>query len=192
MNTSDDAIAIDRLVDGELDENDRRDLLRRLETIPDGWRRCALAFLEAKEFAQSAQAWTRDHAPVHSEPERVVARPRHKGTRMFRIAATAMLAAFAFASGFAAGGKRPEHTVVQYEPPKAAPVSNFPDIPTPAPVVAAPMPPAVSRYVQANLERQGYRVEPARKLVSLNLDGGRRVTIPVEGVEIHYVGRQTY
>jgi hypothetical protein len=41
---------LDRLVDGELAEPQRRALLARLEHRPDGWRRCALAFLEA-------QAW---------------------------------------------------------------------------------------------------------------------------------------
>ena len=41
---------MDRLVDGEVAEPERRALLSRLERMPDGWRRCALAFLEA-------QAW---------------------------------------------------------------------------------------------------------------------------------------
>lgn len=39
---------LDLLVDGQLDETQRRDLLRSLEQQPDGWRRCALAFLEAQ------------------------------------------------------------------------------------------------------------------------------------------------
>src|SRR5271167_4761222 len=38
----------DRLVDGELSEADRRSLLVQLEHQPDGWRHCALAFLEAQ------------------------------------------------------------------------------------------------------------------------------------------------
>lgn len=39
---------LDLLVDGQLDEPQRRELLRSLEQQPDGWRRCALAFLEAQ------------------------------------------------------------------------------------------------------------------------------------------------
>jgi hypothetical protein len=39
---------LDLLVDGELGESDRRALLVRLEHEPDGWRRCALAFLESQ------------------------------------------------------------------------------------------------------------------------------------------------
>jgi len=38
--------AIDRLVDGELADAERRELLIQLENDPDGWRQCALAFLE--------------------------------------------------------------------------------------------------------------------------------------------------
>jgi hypothetical protein len=49
----DDTDMLDRLVDGELGDREYRELLLRLETQPDGWRRCALAFLEA-------QAWRRE------------------------------------------------------------------------------------------------------------------------------------
>jgi len=43
----------DLLVDGELDSARQQELLSHLDTTPDGWRRCALAFLEA-------QAWRSD------------------------------------------------------------------------------------------------------------------------------------
>jgi hypothetical protein len=52
MERSDD-ILFDRLVDGELTGAERRELLASLDGRPDGWRRCALAFLEA-------QAWQRE------------------------------------------------------------------------------------------------------------------------------------
>ncbi len=39
---------LDRLVDGELSTAEQRALMARLETEPDGWRRCALAFLESQ------------------------------------------------------------------------------------------------------------------------------------------------
>src|SRR5687767_12303111 len=53
MNLSDeqrDAMLIDRLVDGELSGDERRHLLASLEAQPDGWRRCALAFVEAQTW----------------------------------------------------------------------------------------------------------------------------------------------
>lgn len=50
----------DRLVDGELTPSEYRKLLRSLDQRPDGWRRCALAFLES-------QAWTRDLSTATDE-----------------------------------------------------------------------------------------------------------------------------
>ena len=38
----------DRLVDGELDEHERGELLAGLDKEPSGWRRCALVSLEAQ------------------------------------------------------------------------------------------------------------------------------------------------
>lgn len=42
----------DLLVDGELDNDHRQTLLRSLDGKPGGWRRCALAFLEAQSWGQ--------------------------------------------------------------------------------------------------------------------------------------------
>ena len=39
---------VDLLVDGELDDERQRQALLALEAQPDGWRRCALAFVEAQ------------------------------------------------------------------------------------------------------------------------------------------------
>lgn len=41
-----DEATLNRLVDGELDEPEYRRTLLRLDVEPDGWKRCALAFLE--------------------------------------------------------------------------------------------------------------------------------------------------
>ncbi|MEJ7637798.1 MAG: hypothetical protein WKF75_07380, partial [Singulisphaera sp.] len=51
--TTDDPLQIDRLVDGELDPAERHALLVRFETEPGGWRRCALAFLEAQSWREA-------------------------------------------------------------------------------------------------------------------------------------------
>ena len=51
MNTDD--TRFDRLVDDELSEEERRELLGQLDDEPSGWRRCALAFLEAQCWRQA-------------------------------------------------------------------------------------------------------------------------------------------
>ena len=42
--------ALDRLVDGELSLADEQVLLLRLDALPDGWRACALSFLEQRAW----------------------------------------------------------------------------------------------------------------------------------------------
>lgn len=52
----------DRLVDGELPEPERREVLLSLDRQPDGWRQCALAFLEAQTWGQSLTQYVREPA----------------------------------------------------------------------------------------------------------------------------------
>ncbi|MCE9603604.1 MAG: hypothetical protein K8U03_01735 [Planctomycetia bacterium] len=62
--TPEDQRTLDRLVDGELNEGERRAILLRLEHSPDGWRRCALAFLEAQAWKLEARAVVTEPAPA--------------------------------------------------------------------------------------------------------------------------------
>src|SRR5688572_17851334 len=74
---TDDAL-FDRLVDGELSNDERRNLLQRLERAPEGWRRCALAFLEAQEWGRELRgvAHTAETLPQFDLASRAVgARP---------------------------------------------------------------------------------------------------------------------
>jgi hypothetical protein len=41
---------LDRLIDGEMSSDERRQLITSLDLRPEGWRRCALAFLEAQSW----------------------------------------------------------------------------------------------------------------------------------------------
>ncbi|MEK6246575.1 MAG: hypothetical protein N2C12_00250 [Planctomycetales bacterium] len=53
--SNDQQIAIDRMVDGELDGQDQSQLLASLDDSPDGWRRLALAFVEDKLIRNEMQ-----------------------------------------------------------------------------------------------------------------------------------------
>ncbi len=48
---------LDRLVDGELSDEQERSLVAQLDQTPDGWRRCALTFLEARCWQREAMQW---------------------------------------------------------------------------------------------------------------------------------------
>ena len=69
-----DEILLDRLVDGELSADERRDLLASLDDRSGGWRQCALAFLEAQAFNRQLRQLTR-------ESQATVERPRADGRR---------------------------------------------------------------------------------------------------------------
>ncbi|MFO0790830.1 MAG: hypothetical protein U0805_15340 [Pirellulales bacterium] len=63
MNTNDD-ILFDRLVDGELTSAERRTLLASLDARRDGWRKCALAFLEAQSWREHSRAILAEPQPA--------------------------------------------------------------------------------------------------------------------------------
>ena len=70
MNTSNHNLnpQFDRLVDGELTPAEYRELLSSLDDEPDGWRRCAMAFLEAQALGQDLSALRRPAiAPARAE-----------------------------------------------------------------------------------------------------------------------------
>jgi hypothetical protein len=211
---------IDRLVDGECDDAERRALLLRLEADPDGWRRCALAFLEDQAF-RSALA-----GPVPSVP---LVRPSlapskdRKALAAVRVAVAAGLIAATFALGFALGGGSRGRDAVDLAradaPPPARDPAEVDDVIREVgwaslkvgaggeetvrrvPILAGPgldeawlrsRPSAVPEYVRAQWERDGFQLAERRQLLSLNLDDGRRLAIPVQDVEVEYVGQATY
>jgi hypothetical protein len=63
MNISD--THFDRLVDDELNEEERGELLSRLDDEPGGWRRCALAFLESQCWKQAISGMSDDREEAH-------------------------------------------------------------------------------------------------------------------------------
>jgi hypothetical protein len=218
-----DGRSIDRLVDGELSASERRELLLRLENDPEGWRRCALAFLEDQAWRQAFGAVaSADPKPLpttgSTTPE--PARTGKSWLRQVSIAATIL--ASTFASGFASRGfirstPRLDLAKADLPGPTTVPLATRPDeirevgsfdlldgsagesAPQRYPILAGPglddqwlrsQPPSVPDYVRARWERQGYQVAERRKLMSVLLEDGRQVSIPVDEVEVDYVGQQ--
>ena len=69
-NSNDDRLAqqieIDRLVDGELDDESRRQLLSTLDTRPNGWRQLGLAFVEAQTLQSELRDWAESETAAHA------------------------------------------------------------------------------------------------------------------------------
>ena len=55
---------LDRLVDGELSDSERRNAIRLIES-ENAWRSCALSFLEAQAWEADLENWLE---PAHSAP----------------------------------------------------------------------------------------------------------------------------
>jgi anti-sigma factor RsiW len=208
-----DTTEIDRLVDGELDPAAYRDLLRRLDASPDGWRCCALAFLEAQQWARAARTWTRELAPEPApdsfspprQPERVPRGVVRKPILRQRMRAAALLG-IAFLAGFALRDRMARPTARDAgsfasggsSAPLAPSGTSLPPSVRPQPVsgreVAAlsqEPPPQLPEYIKAQWDRLGYQIEPGRQLISVE-ENGRRETFPVETYRVRYVGRPTY
>jgi hypothetical protein len=107
-----DARVIDRLVDGELNAAEERSLLAALEFQPDGWRRCALAFLEARVWKTESGLITRrtcpgiDAAPLNGTPvTATLPKPRAAGMRWARAFAIAACIGLSFYLGIVVRGQ---------------------------------------------------------------------------------------
>ena len=98
---------MDLLVDGELNDQERRDLLARLEDTPGGWRRCALAFLESQDWRRELKVVARE--PALSGPVSAPSSRRGVASRFSWSTSLAMAASFllAFALGSAWRGLEP-------------------------------------------------------------------------------------
>ena len=249
---------LDHLVDGELAQGERRELLRQLEAAPDGWRQCAIAFLEA-------QAWREELAgllggtnpsPGQVPAEAAVApvaqsRPAQRPNRLGRYVGTLLAMAASFLAALLLGswlqemrhtpierGPKPDQFAGAVEepgdvprisvPPEEAlagggPAAQFGPVPQDRlpesaedwrmvklaagegsnresirlPAVQRDrldrqwlerLPRAVPREMLEALRRTGYQVRQRRELVPMRLHDGRQLVVPVEEVDVHYVG----
>jgi hypothetical protein len=237
MKTINDDQRFDRLVDGELSEQERRELLAGLDDEPGGWRRCALAFLESQCWKQAFGMMTQARAPI--TPQTKAARPRqarwtgHLGTVL--AMAACFLIAFWVGSALHQTGhgqlsvpSAPSGELADAHRSVTLPVTKASDRslasvaganPWRMVTVAAPsdvanagsaihlpaverdnidpewvrsVPSAIPDNVMRALSRTGHQVEQHRDLFPVPLDDGRQLVVPVDRVNVHYVGNGTY
>lgn len=208
----------DRLVDGTLSESERRGLLLRLDSEPDGWRRCALAFLQARAFEE---AFSKEEVRFEK-----CDLPRSKRVLRPRAAFAACAAAVVFGIGLISGLnlrrepvtglvssgtnkslEKPGDVAPSASPaPRVVQTVAYLELTTDGkqtarvPIYAGPgiderwlrnQPPLLSERDRRRWKRLGYAVEEERRLLSVDLNDGRRVSVPVEDVRFKYVGKPT-
>jgi hypothetical protein len=246
---------IDRIVDGALSPAALRAAIVRLDGLPDGWKRCAVAFLEAQCWRDSFQAMGRSASSpdqFNSSPVTLDLAPTRPATpRWLRGVLAATIVGASFTIGWLSHGARPQtpaelalsrlpnatfvKPVGGSQPQLAAAQVDEGPIPaqsaqqpasddeignpraelvqtvarlrigddnarTEVPILAGPgitedwlkqQPPPVSEHGQAVFQRHGYQVDQLRRLITTVTADGQRMTVPVDQVQIRYVGNQS-
>jgi anti-sigma factor RsiW len=224
VRTVDDGL-LDRLVDGELAAGERAAVLSALDAEPDGWRRCAVALLEAQAWRGALQGEPRLNA-VDAPAADATVRPMRIARRGGVAAGLAAAFVVAFLTGFLARGGSGNQSASEtsgHSPFAARTTQTSPPLPTtrPTPTPARPLelvtgstgaesrvrlplltagadsdtlrqPSALPEYVRRQLERQGYQVEGDQQVVSVALEDGRSVAVPVERLKYRYVGYRVH
>ncbi len=234
---------IDQIVDGILAPSQLRDAIDCLDRDPDGWKRCALAFLEAQCWRESLRlvgdpkstsftAEVTSFTPSNVHPSRI---GRPWLARAFAASAVAASFALGWLGHQARSRPLPDVTIAARSresetKPQASSQAEIPamtardalgpkhlaavnprehvttvarlrvgsaDSTNALPILAGPgintewlknQPPPVSQYGQAVLQQHGYQVDQRRRLISATLADGRRVTVPIDQVQIRYTG----
>jgi hypothetical protein len=220
MNT--DNTQFDRLVDDELGEEERRRLLGGLDQQPGGWRRCALAFLEAqcwkKTFGQPAPEPVQETQPPAAAVPRRSPWPGRVGT-LLAMAASFVAAMYVGSLSHRGRVVPPPSTgesqqVAQGELPSAHASGPWQVVTVRSPstdrqpsrLIDVPAveratvderalrsaPPAIPDDVLQALARTGHQIQQHRELVPVPMQDGRQLIVPVDRVNVHYVGNKTY
>lgn len=230
----------DLLADGELDEARRRELLASLDERPDGWRSCALAFLEAQGWRRGLQEAARsgslsgEHADPSVRPAGPVKMNLQWPSRERMNLVLAMAASFLTAFGLSllwrggwsgSDGARTGKSAVEVagtQPGEkgmngrkgatqlhtnglddrvgsvtlaADGLSGGNRVQVPFvsvdrfdPGLLSGQPDAVPEELIRELKRTGHRVRQTRQLVPIDLQDGRRLVLPVDQMDVHFVG----
>ena len=130
-------ILLDRLVDGELSRDEKRQLLASFDERPENWRRCAMAFLEAQawreEMKQVARGLTAEAVTAKSPaaPSKLTERSRWSSPAVWFATAASLLVAFGLGwlqhesrTPVAFGPAGTDGQVTNVAPPSQAPSSR--------------------------------------------------------------------
>lgn len=214
-------VLIDRLAAGELAETDRTHLFSWLDREPSRWRRCALALLEARELEQVLGSWQAEAPRSKPALTRATARPHLQRGALYALAAS-IVVSFSFgvfARGYwiapatmIADSPRATNdlNVGTADAVAVAPESSGDTIKPPVEgsnktvaavadaTVAADAAPGggasntLPPYLRSQLERRGYEVTSRQARLPVVLPDGRRMFVPVDQLQLNYVGQRTY
>jgi hypothetical protein len=193
-------ILLDRLVDGDLERDEYRRLLLDLEEQPGGWRRCALAFLQAqalrREFQSKRQPYVAHGAHRPLPTTQPLASRRRRLVELVLAAAAGILIALPVGLLFPGSSEiatmpAPDASNETVEDVEAAPPEQtdqeedaIQDWPPEYEWVLSEEGSAFPAGLARALESVGTRVRRERGLLPLETRDGRRFMVPIERVEL--------
>ena len=220
---------VDRFVDGELSDAEQRDLLATLDTTDEGWRKLALAYVEAQTWGDEfgtlvAPAVPTGLAAPVAEPAKTASlAPSSQTLKLVLAMAASFLVALVIGRQFrgeddtpgqptltsfveapATDGGEPAlvHSAIPIESTTDANLLAAPVVPNgpnavpifsvgsePGQVGASP---AIPSNIEDLLRRLRHRVIRRRSLVPVEGEDGRPVLVPVEDIEVEYLGDEAY
>ena len=180
-----DQATLDRLADGELNVEEQRQLLERLEQNPGQWKQCALTFIELQSIeTQMAHLFDGDDM-VAGSMRQTVPNARRQPSSITWLLATAACVLVAFTAG------------QRYSPPDAFEGIAGPSVdgfahsdrlaPAGQSLVAGDWwigNSAVTPEMERNMETLGLRVQRSRGLYRQQAPDGRPVFYPYEDVKL--------
>lgn len=200
-------LMIDRLVDGELTDDDLRHLLKNCDEKPSQWKTMALAFVESQVMANELKSWRfgTDGCVDRSRP--VAQSPLGRWSNMFSIAAIGLLAlGFGFGFGKLSNpasvvDQSPPNRVVEFSPTGSSQHDDsfqflVSDRDGGLRQVEVPLVTDVNdlrgfgadaafpRELIEQMERQGRQVEQHRRFVPVLLRDGRDAIVPIDNMRV--------
>lgn len=200
---------IDQLVDGELTQEDRTRVLQALANRPEGWRRCALAFLEAQTWNSCFRELT-EHSITPTKPDPQTLARADLGRPWVRWVLAAGLLLTTFAAGFGTGRSLPlggastapsasgglasvaGQAVEDGSPPGlSSSIAWVSDDGTAIPAdetASSLLLEEVPSYLITLWQRQGFDVEQIQRTRPVILTNGGQIDLPIRDVRLRYVG----
>ncbi len=198
---------LDRLVDGELSELEQQRIVSTLDHVPDGWKRCALGFLESQIWRRGLKDWKAD---ASSSPPCVLpaVRPAVEKGRVPRMPWTGWLTlATSMAMAFWIGNS------IQVRQGDLGNGGTSPQVPSMADVGGAPPSamrspadeptqfvtnnfwegrPAIPKDISQILQNYGARVQRRNGYLRAKTADGQWVMVPYEDVQLVPDGDRSY
>lgn len=242
---------IDQLVDGELPDDQRQALLESMDSTPNGWRQCALTFLESqalKEVLPTIGSSDADEESANQVRGLSIAKSKTGSRSIGGLLALAASVLVAFGLGFLLRGPSELNQAVPPLVVESHPAVEKPHEPLPVenesfvaeqdiakeevPLDESPLekepvwrnvalalndaengegvqwpmaegeevdlqwlydqPSALSKGVVEQFEQLGHQVSVVREMLPVRLRDGRQGIVPVDHVELRYVGTHSY